>query len=111
MSGFSNRFASSFKELCHLMGMTCQRKIRCAKEMWDWEYDNPFNVVIYEAKRPRFSCSGFYGWVHGRNPAEHFRLEDERRTFQHQRRLAWLSFWGALIGAIIGAAVVLWLRS
>lgn len=79
--------------------------VHCLKHMWDWEDDDPFNVVIYEANRPRRSCSGFYRWVYGRSPAEHFKLEDERRTFLHQRRLAWLAFLGGMIGAIIGAAV------
>ena len=80
----------------------------CAKQMWDWN-DNPFDVIIREANRPRSSCKGFYPWVHGRSSQQHFKLEDERRTFRQQRWLAWLSFLGGLIGALISAAATFWL--
>jgi hypothetical protein len=39
----------------------------------------------------------------GRDTDAHFKLEDEERAFTHQSRLAWRSFWGGLIGSVIGA--------
>lgn len=81
-----------------------QAPVGCHKNMWVYE-DDPFNVLIFEANRARPSCDGFHPWVPGRSPVDHLKLEDERRTFKHQRGLAWLAFLGGLIGALIGAAV------
>ena len=77
----------------------------CAKHLW-WYDEAAVEVILFEANRPRPQCPGFGRWIRGRTPEEHRRLEDESRTFQHQSRLAWRSFWGGLIGALIGAGIL-----
>jgi hypothetical protein len=81
-------------------------QINCFKNLWDWEFRNgEFDTMITEPNEPRRYCIGFCGWQPGRSPEEHLKLEDERRGFQHQRRLAWLAFFGALFGSLLGAGV------
>jgi hypothetical protein len=79
--------------------------VHCYKNLWRSGEESAYNVIIYEANQRRPSCNGFYQWAPGRSPEDHLKLEDERRTFSHQRGLAWLAFAGGLFGALIGASV------
>lgn len=79
----------------------------CAKRMWAEDEGSTFDVLIYQANRQRFRCVGFYPWSPGRDVKVHFELEDERRTFSHQRALAWWPFVGGLLGSLIGGAALL----
>jgi hypothetical protein len=65
------------------------------------------DIITAEANRPRFHCEGFYRYSPGRSPEAHLKLEDERRAYSYQRRLAWLAFLGGLVGALIAAAVAI----
>jgi hypothetical protein len=79
--------------------------VQCAKQLWEWNADVT-TVLLTESNRPRFRCGGFYPWVPGRSLDDHRKLEDEHRMFRHQRSLAFLG----LIGALIGAALTLFLK-
>ena len=78
--------------------------------MWDWENDAAINVVLRESQSPRFACAGFYKYQPGRDPDTHLRLEDERRSYRYQRKLAWFTFFGGLLGALIGAAAAFYAK-
>lgn len=67
----------------------------------------PVDIITYEANRTRFHCRGFYRHSPGRNPKAHVTLEDERRGYRYQRRLALLAFLGGLVGALIAGAVAM----
>ena len=77
--------------------------VNCFRHLWNWEDDAPINIIVYETSVPRTSCSGFHWHSPGRSPKEHMTLEDERRSFRRQLRLALLSFLGAILGAMLGA--------
>jgi hypothetical protein len=74
----------------------------CAKGFWRWD-TSPFEVIIHEAKKSRNRCPGFMRYSPGRSPESHLKLEDEQRTFRHQKLLAGLAFLGGLFGALLGA--------
>ena len=82
-----------------------ERAVDCYRHLWDWELPQAaVETITYEANRPRFQCRGFVEYSPGRNPSAHLTLEDERRGYSYQRRLAWFAFLGGLIGALIAAA-------
>ncbi len=79
-------------------------QIDCYRRLWFWDSgEAPISIIIFEANRPRFSCSGFQKYSPRRSPKEHLRLEDESREFRRRKVLGLIAFLGALLGALIGA--------
>jgi hypothetical protein len=74
----------------------------CFKHLWTHSKDRAYKVLIHQAGIvSRRRCKGFERWLPGRTPAEHKRLEEERRTYHRQLWLAVLAFLGALLGALL----------
>jgi hypothetical protein len=84
---------------------TTEDAVDCYKNLWNWEDDAPINIIIDETSRLRYGCRGYHKWTPGRSPADHLKLEDERRSYRYQFRLAILAFLGSLVGALIGAFI------
>ena len=82
---------------------------RCFKNLWDYDLtyvgDN-FGGVVEEIERERHQCRGFAPYEAGFTPEQHLEHQIDQRKEKLQWRIAKLSFFGALLGGVIGIMIL-----